>query len=71
MFGSFVKKVAGDQYQFDGMSYRDVYIFLGKDIAFLPYFIFPSLVGQFAVGMLSALGVGVCCKNILRNKKGE
>ncbi len=72
MFGAFVKKVAQDQYQFDGMSYRDVYIFLGKDIAFLPYFIFPNLIGQFVVGMLSAVGVGVCCSKIFKNKnQGE
>ncbi len=69
MFGTFVKKVAHDQYEFDGMSYRDVFILSAKDIMFLPYFAFPSLIGQFVVGIGSAVCVAVCCKKILGEKE--
>ena len=69
MFRTFVKKVTSDKYQFDGMSYRDVYIMLGKDAMFLPYFIFPSLITSFVVGLVATAGVGICCTKILKTKK--
>ena len=69
MFSAFVKKVREDKNQFDGMSYRDVYIMLGKDILFVPYFIFPSLIGQFVVGIGSAVVVAISAYKATRKKE--
>ena len=69
MFRLFVKKVTRDKNQFDGMSYRDVYIMLGKDAMFLPYFVFPNLITSFVVGIAATVGVGVCCTKIIKHKK--
>lgn len=68
MFSTFVKKVAQDNNQFDGMVERDIYIMLSKNIVFLPYFIFPNLLGQFVIGIISAGMVAICSKKILSKK---
>ena len=65
MFSAFVKKVSADNNNFEGMSYRDFYIMTARDIVFLPYFIFPNLIGQFVIGIATAGIVGICCKKIL------
>ena len=69
MFRTFVKKVTSDSNQFDGMSYRDVYIMLGKNIMYVPYFIFPSLITSFIVGLAATAGVGFCCTKIIKKQK--
>ena len=69
MFSAFIKKIKTDKNQFDGMSYRDVYIMLGKDILFVPYFIFPSLIGQFVVGIGSAVVVAISAYKATRKKE--
>lgn len=68
MFSLFVKKVKLDKNQFDGMSYRDVYIMLGKDFLYVPYFLFPNLIGQFVVGIISAVVVAVSASKVTKTK---
>lgn len=69
MFAKFVEKVKKDNNEFDGMTYRDVYIFAIRDIMFLPYFVFPNLIGQFIVGLCSSVCLFVCSKKILIDNK--
>jgi len=69
MFSAFVKKITLDNNQFNGMSYRDVYIFFGKNIMYIPYFIFPDLIVSFCIGIISAITVGVTSGYILRKRK--
>ncbi len=69
MFSTFCKKVQRDGLEFDGMSYRDVYIFVGKLPMYIPYFILPSLLTSFIVGIGAGVGVGITSYKILKDKK--
>lgn len=69
MFSCFVKKLKNDNNRFDGMSYRDVYIMFGKQFIYAPFFVFPSLVFQFVIGIGASIVVGVSCSKVLINKK--
>ena len=70
MFSSFCKKLKNDNNRFDGMSYRDIYIMFGKQFIYAPFFVFPSLIFQFVIGIGAATVVGVSCSKILvANKK--
>lgn len=71
MFSTFCKKITFDNYQFDGMSYRDVYILPSKCAMFLPYFAWNNLIGQFIVGMISCVTMCGCCYKISKEKNYE
>lgn len=73
MFSCFCKKLRDDNNRFDGMSYRDVYIMFGKQFIYLPFFAFPSLIFQFAIGIGAAVTVGVSSAKILvaKNKSNN
>jgi len=69
MFSAFIKKIKTDKNQFDGMSYRDVYISFGKEFLFVPYFLIPYLIGQFVVGSASAVVVAFSAYKPAKEKK--
>lgn len=71
MFSIFCKIISKDNYQFNGMTYRDIFILPSKCIMLMPYFALPNLIGQFIIGMLASIGMGVCCKFILKEKNNE
>lgn len=71
MFSCFVKKLTKENNRFDGMSYRDVYIMFSKEIMFVPYFVIPSLIGQFVVGMISAAVMAGTAVKILVAKQDK
>lgn len=71
MFGTYCKKLKADGNQFDGMSLRDIYILNSKSIMYLPYFAFPNLLGQFIIGMVSGVTVGVSSFMILKKPKAQ
>ncbi|MBQ3493819.1 MAG: MFS transporter [Clostridia bacterium] len=62
----FLKKVEADGNQFDGLVMRDVYIQMAKPVLFVPYFVFPSLVGQFVVGIGATIGMIFASKKFLK-----
>ena len=68
-FSSFIKKLKNDNNRFDGMSYRDVYICVGKEVIYLPYFLLPTLIGQFVIGIGAAVLILVFSGKILVDKK--
>ena len=65
MFSAFVKKVAAENNQFDGMSYRDVYIAMSRGIMFVPFFVIPSLIAQFLIGIGGTIAVSFSSTKIL------
>ena len=71
MFAKFVEKIKKDNNEFDGMTYRDVYIFSIRNIIILPYFIFPNLIGQFTIGLISSVGVFFYSKKILKEDEAK
>lgn len=71
MFSCFVKKLKNDNNRFDGMSYRDVYIMLGKEFIYLPFFIISSLMGQFVIGIAAAILISVFSTKILLDKSNK
>lgn len=70
-FSSFVKKLKNDNNRFDGMSNRDIYICLGKEIIYLPYFLFLSLVSQFIIGIGAAILILVVSGKFLVDYKNN
>lgn len=67
MFSKFCKTIQKDNNQFAGMTYRDIFIIPTKCIGYIPYFFTPSLTLQFVISMIASLGMGVCCKFILKD----
>ncbi len=70
-FNAFCKKVTEDSNQFDGMLYRDVYIFLPRPFLFLPYLIYPNFIVQFIIGIACSITMGVSAARILKKKNNE
>ena len=55
MFKLFCKKISADNYIFDGMTSRDIYIFIGKIPLYSCYFVIPSMYSCFAIGIVSSI----------------
>ncbi|MBO5884777.1 MAG: MFS transporter [Clostridia bacterium] len=71
LFGIFIKKIIKDQNQFNGMTYRDAYIFSLRPAIYLPYFIFPDLILQLVLGIVCSVGLGFVTFNILKQEKNN
>ena len=71
MFSAFVKKVAAENNQFDGMSYRDVYIAMSRGLMFVPFFVIPSLIAQFLIGIGGTIAVSFSSTKILIANNNE
>ncbi len=54
MLSAYTKKISGEDNQFDGMTIRDVFIFIPRGPAYLPYLIFPNFILQFGIGIACA-----------------
>lgn len=70
-FNAFCKKVTADSNQFDGMLYRDVYIYLPRPFLFLPYLICPNFIVQFVIGMICTVTMGASAGKFLTKNKKE
>ena len=46
------------------MSDREIYVIASKLIEFVPFFVAPSFIVLFVIGMSGAVVTGVCCKKI-------
>ena len=57
MFSIFVKKVLSDNNQFNGLTYRDVYIFSCRSFIYFPYILLPNLVVQFVLGIICSTSI--------------
>ncbi|MBO5344825.1 MAG: hypothetical protein J6A51_02905 [Clostridia bacterium] len=66
MFRLFIKKIVRENNQFDGMSYRDVYIAAARPIVFAPCLLISNLMIPFALGLCAAVGIGVCCNKVVK-----
>lgn len=69
MFSLFTKKVVKDNNQFEGMAERDVYIFAGRDILYVPYFVVPDLVVQFVIGIICSVGLGITSAKLISKQQ--
>ncbi len=69
MFGCYCKKLKVDNYQFDGMSNRDVYIFIGKCLMYVTYFVLPNIYTLFVVGAIGGVMMAISSFKILRTEK--
>lgn len=70
MFKMYCKHISQDNYIFNGMTDRDIYIFIGKFPLYSCYFIFPTLYSCFVVGILSTI-IMYTCEYRLLNRKEE
>lgn len=71
LFGIYIKKIIKDQNQFNGMTYRDFYIFSLRPIIYLPYFIFPNLIIQLVLGIICSAGLGFVTSGIIKSENKQ
>jgi len=71
MFSSFIKKIVKDHNHFDGMTYREAYIFSCRGFLYVPYFVIPSFTAQFILGFVCAGCIGFTSYKILNDKKNK
>lgn len=64
VFKLYCHKLVKDNNQFKGMSDREIYVIASKLIEFVPFFVVPSFIVLFVIGMSGAIVTGVCCKKI-------
>ena len=70
MFKLYCKTISQDNYVFNGMTDRDIYIFIGKLPLYSIYYIVPSMYSCFAIGILSTI-IMYGCEYIALKKKEE
>ena len=66
MFKMYCTKLASDNYIFNGMTDRDIYIFIGKFPLYSIYYIIPSMYSCFAIGIISTIIMYICEYNICK-----
>ena len=69
MLSSYTKKLCDEDNQFDGMTIRDVFIFIPRGAVYLPYLIFPSFILQFGIGIACAVSMTYSTTKILKTNK--
>ncbi|MBP3431593.1 MAG: hypothetical protein J6K39_01925 [Clostridia bacterium] len=69
LFSLYVKKIAKDNNQFDGMTYRDFYILTFREVLFLPYYAFPNLLLQLVIGIVSSAGLAATAVRLIKTKE--
>lgn len=67
MFQLYCKDIEGE-YLLEGMTYRDVCILGARPILYLSYFVLPSFITLFCVGLSSAVGMGYVSIKLLNQK---
>ena len=68
MFKIYCNKLNIDQYTFNGITDRDVYIFIGKFPLYSIYYIIPSMYSCFAIGIISTIIMYACEYKLCKNK---
>ena len=71
MFALFVNKVKQGDNQYDGMTYRDIYIFSFRNVIYLPYFVMPNFIVQFILGIVCSCSLGLTSAKLIKQNKDE
>lgn len=70
-FNAYCKKITADYFEFDGISFRDIFIYIPRPFMFLPYLLIPSLFVQFGIGIASSIVMTTSAMKILPKYKAE
>lgn len=65
MYSIYIKKLFNDKNLFNGLSTRDFYVFAYREVLYIPYFIVPSFIVQFVLGIGVAIGIGITSQKII------
>lgn len=68
MLSAYTKKISHEDNQFDGMTIRDVFIFIPRGPVYLPYLFFPNFILQFGIGIACAGSMIFTTTKVLKQK---
>ena len=68
MLSAYTKKISLEDNQFDGMTIRDVFIFIPRGPVYLPYLFFPNFILQFGIGIACAGSMIFTTTKVLKQK---